>query len=214
MLDWSMVVDVVRVLVFAIAHVCGNSIGSGILALSVLVRLALLPMTLRAARRAMGHQARIAELQPAVERLKLRHAANPVALAEATAKLYRDRGIEMLPPGALSALLIQLPIGAALYQAFARGLGARLSFLWVGDLARPDMILTGVAASLAGLAAGLSTSSNSRSAVAVSVTITFVMAWRLSASVALYWIASSGVGVVQAMVLRRPPAASRTASQV
>jgi len=30
-----------------------------------------------------------------------------------------------------------------------------------------------------------------------------IIAWRLSASVALYWIASSGVGAVQALVLRR-----------
>jgi len=69
MLDWSLVVDAVRALVFAVAHLFGNSVGSGILAVSVLVRLALLPLTLRAARRAMEHQARIGALKPELERL-------------------------------------------------------------------------------------------------------------------------------------------------
>ena len=205
MLDWSLVVGFVRALVFATAHICGNSVGSGILAVSVLVRLALLPMTLRAARRALAHQARIAELQPALERLRHVHGEDRAALADATMRLYRERGIEVIPRGTLATTLIQLPIGAAMYQAFASGLGPKLGFLWIGDLARPDVVLAATAASLAGLAAGLSATTNSRSAIALSATITLIIAWRLSASVALYWIASSGVGAVQALVLRRSP---------
>jgi YidC/Oxa1 family membrane protein insertase len=203
MLDWSLVVDAVRALVFAVAHLFGNSVGSGILAVSVLVRLALLPLTLRAARRAVEHQARVAALKPELDRLRQRFGDDRAGLAEATMRLYRERGIGVMPQGTLVSTLVQLPVGAALYQAFARGLGPKLGFLWVGDLARPDAILAGVAASLAGLAAGLSTTSSHRSAVAISATITLLIAWRLSASVALYWIASSGVGAVQALVLRR-----------
>jgi YidC/Oxa1 family membrane protein insertase len=209
MLDWSLVVGFVRALVFALAHVCGNSIGSGILAVSVLVRLALVPLTLRAARRVMAHQARIAELAPALERLRRRHGDDRAALTEATMSLYREHGIEIIPRGSLASALIQLPIGAALYQAFSSGLGPRLSFLWIGDLARPDAALALLAASLAGLTAGLSATSTSRGAIALSAMITLVVAWRLSASIALYWIASSGVGAVQALVLRRPPAVPR-----
>jgi YidC/Oxa1 family membrane protein insertase len=211
MLDWSLVVDGVRALVFAVVHLFGNTVGSGILAVSVLVRLALLPLTLRAARRVMDHQARIAALKPERERLRQKYGDDRARLAEATLQLYRERGIGVMPQGTLVSTLVQLPVGAALYQAFARGLGPKLGFLWVSDLARPDAILAGVAASLAGLAAGLSTSSSHRSAVAISATITLIIAWRLSASVALYWIASSGVGAMQALVLRRTPAASRPA---
>src|SRR4051794_953117 len=203
MLDRSLVVDAVRALVFAVAHLFGNSVGSGILAVSVLVRLALLPLTLRAARRAMDHQARIAALKPELERLRQKFGDDRAGLAEATMRLYRERGIGVMPQGTLVSTLVQLPIGAALYQAFARGLGPKLGFLWVGDLARPDAILAGVAASLAGLAAGLNTTSSHRSTVAISATITLLIAWRLSASVALYWIASSGVGAMQSLVLRR-----------
>jgi YidC/Oxa1 family membrane protein insertase len=210
MLDWSLVVDGVRALVFAAAHLFGNSVGSGILAVSVLARLALLPLTLRAARRAMEHQARVAALQPDLARLKKKFGDDRAGLAEATLTLYRERGIGAVPQGTIASTLVQIPVGAALYQAFARGLGPKLSFLWVGDLARPDAILAGVAASLAGLAAGLGANTNHRSAVAISATITLFIAWRLSASVALYWVASSGVGAVQALVLRRERPALRT----
>jgi YidC/Oxa1 family membrane protein insertase len=154
MLDWSLVVDGVRALVFAAAHLFGNSVGSGILAVSVLVRLALLPLTLRAARRAMEHRARIAALKPELERLKRKFCDDRAGLTEATMALYRERGIGVVPQGTVASTLVQLPVGAALYQAFARGLGPKSSFLWVGDLGRPDAILAGVAASLAGLAAG------------------------------------------------------------
>src|SRR5436190_7289779 len=99
MLDWSLVVGFVRALVFATAHICGNSVGSGILAVSVIVRLALLPLTYRAASRAMTHQARLAELKPALERLRRVHAGDRAALAEATMRLYREHGIELMPRG-------------------------------------------------------------------------------------------------------------------
>ena len=203
MLEWSFVVGVVRAAVFAAAHLCGNSIGSGILAVSVVVRLALLPLTLRAARHAMAHQARIAKLEPELARLRTRHANDRAALAEATLELHRKHGIPAIPRGTVAANLIQLPIGAALYQAFAKGLGPRLGFLWIGDLARPDATLALVAASLAGVTVGLGATSNTRSAMAVSAVLTLVIAWRLSASVALYWIASSGVGAAQTLLLRR-----------
>jgi YidC/Oxa1 family membrane protein insertase len=203
MLEWSFVVGAVRAAVFAAAHLCGNSIGSGILAVSAVVRLALLPMTLRAARHAMAHQARIAELKPALDRLRAVHGTDRAALAEATMELYRKHGIAAVPRGTVTATLIQLPIGAALYQAFAKGLGPRLGFLWIGDLARPDAMLAMVAASLAGLTVGLGATSNTRSAMVVSSILTLIIAWRLSASVALYWIASSGVGAAQALLLRR-----------
>jgi YidC/Oxa1 family membrane protein insertase len=200
---WSMVIDLVRALVFAAAHLCGNSIGGGILAVSLLVRLALLPMTLRAARRMMAHQARIAALAPELERLRRRHGDDGAALTQATIELHRRRGIPALPPGTLASMIVQIPIGAALYRAFATGLGPRLAFLWVPDLARPDALIALGAATLAGVATAAAPSS-SRAAVATSVALTAVLAWRLSASVGLYWVASNTVSAAQSLLLRRP----------
>jgi YidC/Oxa1 family membrane protein insertase len=208
MTGWAMFVDLIRALLFATAHLCGNSLGSGILALSVLIRIALLPLTLRAARRMMEQQARLAALAPELERLKQRHGGDRARLTEATMGLYREHGISMIPSGTLGTALVQLPIGSAIYSALRLGVKARTSFLWMTDLTRPDVIVAICAALLAGAAAAVAPTSSTptRSAIALSTLITLLFAWRLSASVGLYWLASNAVGVVQSLLLRRAPA--------
>jgi YidC/Oxa1 family membrane protein insertase len=199
---WAFVVDLVRALVFSAAHVCGGSIGGGILLVSTIVRIALLPLTLRMARRMMAHQAKLTALKPELERLEGRHGKGTPRLAEATVEFYREHDVSVLPPGTLKSALVQIPIGAALYRAFSSGMGPRLKFLWIGDLARPDALVALAAAGLAGVAAATSTPTSNRVAL-TSGAITLFFAWRLSASVGLYWVASNGVGVAQSLILRR-----------
>ncbi|CAN5273678.1 YidC/Oxa1 family membrane protein insertase [soil metagenome] len=205
---WSGLIDLVRAVVFAASHVCGNSVGGGILLVSFAVRIAMLPMTLRVARRMQEHQARIAELAPELERLGRRYADDRAGLAEATAALYKRHDIAIMPRGVLASLLIQMPIGAALYRAFATGLGPRAGFLWIGDLARPDAVVALASAVLAGVAVGVGPST-SRTVIATNMLLTGFLAWRLSASVGLYWVASNSVGAVQSIVFRRSAAAAR-----
>lgn len=207
---WSAIIDAVRSLVFVASQACGHSVGGGILIVSFAVRIALLPLTLRVARRFREHQARIAALAPKVSRLRDRHEGDRAALERATMELYRDNDIGMLPKGSFAALLIQMPIGAALYRAFGSNLGTRTGFLWITDLARPDAGLVLACAALAGVAASAEPTT-SRTAIAINMAVTGYLAWRLSASVGLYWAASSTVSVAQAFVLRRSTAPVRPA---
>src|SRR5437764_10034991 len=116
MLLWSSFVEILRVALFAFAHVCGGSLGGGIVVLSLMIRIALLPLTLRIAVRAHAHQRAMQPLDPEVERLRKRHATNPVALARATRELYARHGLGVVPRGTLLGALVQMPIGGALYQ--------------------------------------------------------------------------------------------------
>lgn len=54
---WDSLVAIVRIAIFTAAHVTGGSLGSGIFLVSAAVRLALLPLTLRAAREARARSA-------------------------------------------------------------------------------------------------------------------------------------------------------------
>ena len=208
---WSGLIDLVRAVVFAASHVCGNSLGGGILLVSFVVRIALLPMTLRVARRMQEHQARVAALAPELARLQRRHGDDRAGLAEATATLYRRNDIPIMPRGVVASFLVQAPIGAALYRAFATGLGPRASFLWVADLARPDALVALGSAVLAGVAVGVGPST-SKTVIATNMLLTGFLAWRLSASVGLYWVASNSVGAVQSIVLRRSVSRARNVS--
>ena len=150
---WAVVVGLFRELVFSAAHLFGGSIGAGVLAVSVATRLALLPLTLRVARRVREHQQRVRALAPELERLRRRYGSDRARLAEETMTLYRRRGVRLMPGGVFGSMALQLPISLALYQAVAQGIGRGARFLWIRDLAAPDPTVAAVAATLAGFAA-------------------------------------------------------------
>jgi YidC/Oxa1 family membrane protein insertase len=154
------------------------------------------------------HQSRLAAIAPKLEKLRRRHVSDQAALGQATIELYREHGIGLLPKGSLPSLLVQAPVGAALYRAFGNNWGTRIPFLWISDLARPDALLAVACATLAGIAA-VAEPSASRVAIVMSMIVTGFLAWRLSASVGLYWVASNSVSAVQALALRRSTSRAR-----
>jgi len=201
---WSVLLELLRVVLFALAHVCGGSLGGGIVVLSFIVRLALLPLTLRLAIRGHEYQMALRKLAPALAVLRKRHRNDPVALARAEQTLRAENGLGLAPKGTLLGALVQMPIGAGVYQTIAASAKRVARFLWIGDLSRPDALVASVAAGLAGAAvvAGPS-STSSRTGAALAAVVTFLLAWRLSAGVGLYWVASNVVSVVQSLLLRR-----------
>jgi YidC/Oxa1 family membrane protein insertase len=201
---WSSFVDLLRVVLFAFAHVCGGSLGGGIVMLSLIVRLALLPLTLRLALRTREHQEAVRRLAPELEKLRKRHRNDPARLAQATRELYAANGIGLAPKGSVLGAAIQMPIGAGVYQTIAASARGASRFLWIGDLSKPDVLVASVAAGLAGAGVAIAPSvGSSRTAATLAAALTFVLAWRLSAGVGLYWVASNVVGVVQSLLLRR-----------
>ena len=204
MFFWSSFVDLLRLVLFALAHVCGGSLGGGIVMLSLIVRLALLPLTLRLAMRAREHQEAIRRIAPELARLQKRHAKDPARLAQATRELYGANGIGLVPKGTLLGTAIQMPIGAGVYQTIAASTHRAARFLWITDLSKPDVLVASIAAGLAGAGIAMAPSAgSSRTAAALASVVTFFVAWRLSAGVGLYWVASNVVGVVQSLLMRR-----------
>ena len=138
---WAALVDLIRVAIFAAAHVCGGSLGAAIVAVSVVVRVALLPLTLRLARQAREQQARLAALKPKMDALQRRHAGDPARLAREVRALHAANGIRLFTPRGLVGFLVQAPLLGGLFAAVRGGLGARTRFLWIADLSRPDALL-------------------------------------------------------------------------
>jgi YidC/Oxa1 family membrane protein insertase len=194
-----------RALLFALSQPLGGSTGGAIIALSFAVRLALLPLALRLARRSLEAQRKLRDLEPALAKLRERHAGDPARLFDETRALHHAHGVQMMPKGSALNLPVQLPLVAGVYQAIAGSVGRAGTFLWVVDLARPDRWIAAIAAAAATTAvlAGPTQGAAARSAAAVSGVFTLVVAWRLSAGLGLYWGASSLVGVVQSLILRR-----------
>ena len=205
---WDGFVELLRATIFSVAHVCGGSLGGGIFLVSAGVRLALLPLTLRLSRRAREQQVRIAALRPQLEALQRRHADDPRRLMTETQALYRAHDIRMLSPSSLVGMAIQLPLLSGLFAAVRKGLGAKVRFLWVPDLARPEgLLILGVTALTAwGVSStppspGQTTTPTAFVVIAVVGTLAFL--WSASSAVALSMSAGSLVSLLQNCLLAR-----------
>ena len=93
-----------------------GSFGLAIMAITVIVRLLMLPLTLRQLRSTKAMQ----ELQPKLLELQKKYAKDRQKLSQETMKLYKEYGIS--PLGCIWPMLIQLPIWIALYQSITKAL--------------------------------------------------------------------------------------------
>jgi len=211
---WAGFVELLRASIFGAAHVCGGSLGAGIMLVSAAIRLALLPLTLRLARRAREQQLKIAALAPEMDTLKRRYADDPAALGREMRDLYAKNGITIITPTTIVGFAVQAPLFSGLISAVRSGLGARVRFLWVGDLARPDgALLLGVAALTAwSMSVGPQTPgqpSNQTALMLAAIGGTMLFLWSASSAVVLSVGAGSLVSVLQNWILSRDAKVSR-----
>ncbi len=89
----------------------GHSTVAAIAALTILIRLLILPLTFSQQRSAQKMQ----ELQPEIEKLREKYGNDQEKLAQEQMKLWREVGVN--PMGGCLPLVIQLPIMIALYRA-------------------------------------------------------------------------------------------------
>ena len=205
---WEAFVDVLRSLIFTAAHICGGNLGAGVLLVSAGIRLALMPLTLRMARHAREQQRRLALITPALEKLQKRFANDPARLWSETRALHAAHGIRFASPVALLGFAVQLPLLSGLYSAVRKGLGSRVRFLWIGDLARPDFLLLAGAAVLTAisLSAGPATPgqpSASSALLMVGVATTLIFLWSAPSTVTLSMCSSAVVSLVQNVLVAR-----------
>lgn len=209
---WMAFVDLIRSLLLSLAHTAGGSVGSAIFALSVIVRIIMLPLAIKVALRSRESAERLRALEPQLKRLREKHARDPQRLWTETRALHQQHNIQMIPGIALLSTAIQAPLGMAVYRVIVENAARAGRFLWMADLARPDVFITGIAATAASLAVlltpGAPGANNRVNAVIVGL-VTVAITWRLVAGVGLYWVGSSAVGVAQSVILRRVTKRSR-----
>jgi YidC/Oxa1 family membrane protein insertase len=189
-----------------LAQQFGGSTGWAIVSLSVGIRVALLPLTIRLFRRAMRGQEIIRKLQPEIEQLKKKFEKKPERLFEETMKLYRQHGYSPFDVPAMVGMFAQLPIFATLYRAIGAALASGERFYWIRSLASPDGWLTAIVLTLTAASAYFvpSMSEGTRTMmIALQIGISLFIVWKLAAGYGLYWASSSAIGLVQSLWLRR-----------
>ncbi len=114
-----------------------NSGGLAIIVFTILVKTALMPLTVQSLRSSKAMQ----ELQPKIKELQKKHGKDRQRLSAETMKLYSEHRVN--PMAGCLPMLIQIPIFFGVYQAIVnlsrseRGEWAH-GFLWLNDLGAAD----------------------------------------------------------------------------
>ena len=101
-------------IVISLSDILFNSFGLTIIAMTIIIRGAMYPLTRRQLRATKAMQS----LQPKIAELQKKHGKDKQKLAQEQMKLYKESGVS--PTGCLVPMLIQMPIWIALYQAIIR----------------------------------------------------------------------------------------------
>ena len=135
-------------------------------------------------------------------------AADPLVPWRATRAVHREAGYRPFTVAGLLEVLVQWPLMAALFGAVRRGRGARVGFLWVTDLARPDRWLVATAALLAAGGSAMlvpagSAKGSAETMVVLSTVLTIAFLWFASSAIAISYGAGSVVSLLQGWLIRR-----------
>ena len=206
--------------VFLYSVIPGGDFGVAIVALTVLVRIVLFPLSVKTAR----SQRELQQLQPKLKEVQERFKNDKPAQTEAIMALYREHKIN--PLLSLLPLLIQLPILIALYQVFINifkpetlsllygfiphPAAISSQFLGIIDINAPNKYL----AIFAGLAQFIQaktlqqntttqTLASSKSMLYFFPLMIILIGWNLPAGLVLYIITSTLFSVLEQFYVRR-----------
>ena len=117
-----------------------HNYGLSIIAITVILRVLFLPITLKSMRSMKLMQAKMQAIKPKVEALKEKYKDDKTKQNAELMKLYSSHGVNPLSSlGGCFPLLLQLPVFIALYDVLLYSIDLRQSsFLWINDLAEPE----------------------------------------------------------------------------
>jgi len=117
-----------------------HNYGVSIIAITVILRVLFLPLTLKSMRSMKVMQAKMQAIKPKVDALKEKYKDDKTKQNAELMKLYTDNGVNPLSSlGGCFPLLLQLPVFVALYDVLLYSIDLRQSsFLWINDLAEPE----------------------------------------------------------------------------
>jgi len=113
----------------------GLHYGLVLILFAFIVRLITGPLTKRSHKSTQAMQT----IQPDMKKLQEKYKKEPQKLNQEMVKLYKEKGVN--PLGGCLPMLIQMPLLFGLFIVFRSTIELRgVSFLWISDLASPDVI--------------------------------------------------------------------------
>ncbi|NIR48509.1 membrane protein insertase YidC [candidate division KSB1 bacterium] len=123
---------------FTLLHEVIPNYGFVIIVFSIIIKVALFPLT----RKSYRSMKEMQTLQPLMQEINEKYKNDPQKKQQEVMKLYKEHGVN--PLGGCIPMLLQMPLLIALFQVFQSTIQLRqASFIWwIQDLSRPDTIAT------------------------------------------------------------------------
>jgi YidC/Oxa1 family membrane protein insertase len=201
-------------------HRIAPNYGVDIILLTLLVRILLLPMSIRSQRSMMKMQ----RLQPQLERLREKFKDDQERLQKEMVELYRRNHVN--PLGGCAPMALQFPIFIALYYALRYAVELRHApFIgWIKDLSAPDcleipampvlpyiqchglpvlVLLMGLSTFVQQWMSPTTPDPNQQRMMMLTPVVFTIMLVNFPAGLSLYYFASNVLGIIQQFVLNR-----------
>ena len=188
-------------LIVMLAEMLNGNYGLAIIAITIIVRLAIMPLNFSQIKKTMVQQEKMKYIKPELEDIQFRqkNAQTPeekAAVSQEMMALYKDNNISMTGGVGCLPILIQMPIFTAMYQAV--NLTPEISastFLGINlGVSSPLLaILAGVAYVIQGYVSTIGmpqeTKSQMKSMMLMNPIMILMFSWSSPAGLALYWLA-------------------------
>ena len=176
-----------------------------VILLTLMARAILMPVSLTSAVRMEANKQKMKLLKPDLDALKELHKNDPSKLASETMRLYRERGVRLLDRLTVANIGTQGFFGIGLFQVLSQATFTS-KFLWIANLAKPDILLTVLVSALMFLGMALMPGATAEPGMLIMMTLSVVVAtvtiFALPSAVGLYWATSNAVTVAQTLILR------------
>jgi YidC/Oxa1 family membrane protein insertase len=202
---WSLWTQLLETSLGFLAVHFGLSQALAIIALTLMARAVMMPVSLTAAYKMQKNKAAIERIKPALEALRNTYKDNAAELAKRTMALYRDNGITFIDKVSLLNIGSQGVFGIGAYQVISR-VAFNSKFLWIASLAKPDFYLTMLVGALMllgmALMPGATADTQMMIMLAVPIILSVIFVAALPSALGIYWATSNAVTLLQTLALR------------
>ncbi|WP_410209214.1 YidC/Oxa1 family membrane protein insertase [Aquirhabdus sp.] len=183
----------------------GLSEAFSIITLTLIVRFALMPVSLAAAYKMQKNKEAMKRIKPELEEIKRNFKDNRPERTNKTMALYQKHSISIVDKVSIFNLSTQGLFGIGIFHVL-KHMMFRSKFLWIATLAKPDILLTILVGSLMMFGMVLMPNGPENMSmwlvlmIPVAISVFAIIA--LPAALGVYWATSNAVTVLQMLILR------------
>ena len=183
-------------------HNLTGNFGLAIIGVTILMKIILLPLTLKQDKSMKSMK----KLQPELDKIKEQYKGDSKMLNQKTMELYQKHKVN--PAGGCLPLLVQLPILWALFGVLRGGIVPQDStFLWM-QLVQPDPyyilpVLNGVVSFVQQKVMGSSDNPQMKNMMYMFPIMMEFISYKMPAGLQIYWLTSSLAGVIQQYLIMK-----------